>query len=132
MAKATKATNTPPSTAPANTGAPSAPTAPKQEVNDLFIRVFQKDAEGKVITKDGKPVAVAPTTKLAPQAMVILNGIEAAGEKGIRRKDLISNITGILVTRQPVGRIVSYYQKELVASGAVVRENPPVEATPAA
>ena len=134
MAKATKATNTPPASTPATAAAPGATAAApaKEPVNDLFVRVFQTDGEGKIVEKDGKPVAVAPTTKLAPQAVVLLNAIEAAGPDGIRRADLVKNVTGVLITRQPPGRILSYYQKELVNSGAVKRSNPaPVAAAPA-
>jgi len=101
--KETKAANT------AATLAPAAPKGPAIErgQTDHFTAVF----------KDGKPVE--PTGKLAPQAKTILNGIVAAGKGGLSRAQLVKDLTGILQTRQPVGRIVSYYQKTLVSSGAV-------------
>lgn len=116
MAKQTKA----PATAPTE-GSAAAPKAPAIDrgVNDTFRAVFE----------NGKPVE--PKEKLAPQAMVILNGVRAAGKSGVKRSELIKNITGVLVTKQPVGRIISYYQKELVASGALTLEKSADAAAPA-
>ena len=107
MAKTTKSVNAP---APAEAAAPATPKTPAPPKNDLFKRVMV----------DGK--GAAPTAKLAPQAQTIVNAIEAAGDAGIRRNDLVTNLTGVLQTRQPVGRIVSYYQKLIVSSGAVTLE----------
>lgn len=111
MAKKTK---TEAATAPA-AEAPKTGETPEQRAervkNDRFTRNF----------KDGKPVP--PNGKLPPQATVIINTIEAAGKGGITRGDLIKNLTGVLVTRQPVGRIVSYYQKEIQNCGAVTVSN---------
>lgn len=63
-----------------------------------------------------------PSKKVAPQAAVIINAVKAGTKngKGITREKLIESLTGVLVTRQPVGRIISYYQK-LISSetGAV-------------
>ena len=98
QAKETKAAST--ATEPTT----AAPKAPK---NDLFVRNF----------KDGK--GAEPSKKLPPQAQVIVNAIEAAGEGGIRREELVKNLTGVLQTRQPVSRIVSYYQKLIAEVGAV-------------
>lgn len=81
----------------------------ERNANDVFKRVF---AGGK---------AVAPTGKVPPQAMVIINTLEAAGKDGLSRTELNKNLTGVLVTKQPVGRIVTYYQKLLVECGAVTR-----------
>jgi hypothetical protein len=108
MAKQTKQTGA----APAETKAPNAAeaAAAKQErmKNDKFTRNY----------KDGKPVP--PNGKIPPQAMVIINAIEAAGKTGLTRAELVKNITGVLLTKQPVGRIVSYYQKLIsTESGAV-------------
>jgi hypothetical protein len=77
----------------------------------------QKDIFKRILV-DGK--GVAPVKKLAPQAMTIINTIEAAGEAGISRTDLVAALPAAgLVTRQPVGRILAYYQKDVVAQGAV-------------
>jgi hypothetical protein len=108
MAKAPKETKA--ASAPANSAAEAPKTeakAPKAPKNDLFVRVMN----------GGK--GVEPTKKLPPQAQVIVNAIEAAGDSGIRREELVKNLTGVLQTRQPVGRIVSYYQKLIVEVGAV-------------
>ena len=56
--------------------------------------------------------------KIAPQAQTILNTIEAAGT--ITREELVKALTGVLQTRQPVGRIVSYYQKLLTGDTGCV------------
>jgi hypothetical protein len=69
-----------------------------------------------------------PNKKVAPQATVIINAVKAGtkGGKGITREKLIEALSQkgpdgnqILTTRQPVGRIVSYYQKLIQESGAV-------------
>jgi hypothetical protein len=114
MAKKTKAPVAEPQVAApaATTDAPAA-VKTRTEVNSTFTRVYDPS---------GKPVP--PTSKLAPQAQCILNGVEAAGKDGITRENLVKALTGVLVTRQPVGRIISYYQKTLVASGAVTMANP--------
>lgn len=57
--------------------------------------------------------------KLAPQAQVIVNAVKAAGKRGLSRAELNEALTGVLVTRQPVGRIVTYYQKSLVDAGCI-------------
>jgi hypothetical protein len=127
MAKKTKSENAP-DTSPdtytsADASAPATPKVPKEPVNDLFTRVFTKDAEDNLVLKDGAPVGAPATKKLPPQAQQIANVIEAAGVAGIRRAELVKNLVGVLVTRQPEGRILSYYQKLLVETGAVVRSN---------
>jgi hypothetical protein len=108
MAKKTK------NEAPANTSTETNAPVIERGTNDLFKRVME-GGKGKI-----------HTGKLAPQALVIMNTIEAAGDGGISRKDLVAALgdgsTGPLKTRQPAGRIVSYYQKALIASGAVVLE----------
>lgn len=60
-----------------------------------------------------------PESKLPPQAQGIVNILKEKGKKGLSRKDLIDAMTGTIETRQPVGRILTYYQKRLVECGAV-------------
>lgn len=55
--------------------------------------------------------------KVAPQVTVILNVMEKAGKAGITRKDLVAGLEGVIATRQPISRIVSFYQKSLVERG---------------
>lgn len=57
--------------------------------------------------------------KLAPQAQAIVNLIQAEGKNGVTRATLVTNMTGVVQTRQPLGRILSYYQKALVEGGYV-------------
>jgi hypothetical protein len=106
MAKQTKQAQTPVAPAPA-ANAETPEQKAERVKNDRFTRNM----------KDGKPVV--PNGKIPPQAMVIINAVEAAGKAGITRGDLVKNITGVLVTKQPVGRIVSYYQKLVQECGAV-------------
>jgi hypothetical protein len=100
--------------APANaeSTAPTTQAAPKgdQGANDRFTRVFA-DGKGATPTKDGQP------KKIAPQLQVIANTLEAAGEAGLTRAELVKNLEGVITTRQPIGRIVTYYQKDIVAFG---------------
>lgn len=90
----------------------AAPAAPKKDQgsNDRFIRVFV-DGKAAPATDAGQP------KKVAPQLQVIANTLEAAGEVGLTRAELVKNLDGVLATRQPIGRIVSYYQKDLVKFG---------------
>lgn len=60
----------------------------------------------------------ADLTKGAPQAKGIVNILKAAG-KPMTRADLVAKMNGVITTRQPLGRILSYYQKDLVAAGAI-------------
>ena len=82
---------------------------------DLFVRVLGPDGKGKLPLKaDGTPA------KNAPQEQIICNLLEASGPKGLSRKDLCDKLPAAgLVTKQPVGRIVSYYQKPLVTKGCI-------------
>jgi pyruvate/2-oxoglutarate dehydrogenase complex dihydrolipoamide acyltransferase (E2) component len=81
---------------------------------DVFIRVLGADGKGLIPVADTPPVA----KKLAPQAQLIANVIEASGPKGITRKELTDKLVPAgLVTRQPAGRILSYYQKPMVDDG---------------
>lgn len=80
-------------------------------------------------TKDGdvfKTVTPQPTDKkIAPQAQNIANLVAAAGTKGISRKELVEKMKGVVVTRQPESRILSYYQKLLVENGFVTVDSAP-------
>jgi hypothetical protein len=63
-----------------------------------------------------KPVAEGE--KLAPQARVIVN-VLSEHKNGLTREDLNKSLDGKLQTRQPIGRIVTYYQKLLVERGYI-------------
>lgn len=65
-----------------------------------------------------------PSIKLAPQAQGIVNILREAGEEGLTRAQLAEAMKGIINTKQPESRILSYYQKKLMESGAVVIEDP--------
>lgn len=69
-----------------------------------------------------KGVDPQPTGKIAPQAQQIANLVVAAGKNGITRDDLIKKMDGVVVTRQPQGRILSYYQKALIEGGFITHE----------
>lgn len=115
MAKQTKKSAEPTET-PAAEGTP-APAAPPKGENDVFTRVFVNGAGAPPLKADGS------ARRIAPQLLAIANTIEAAGEAGISRKDLVEKLSvpGVLTTRQPVGRILSYYQKDLVNFGLATR-----------
>lgn len=78
-----------------------------------------------------------PTGKLAAQAQIILNHIRAAGPNGIGKKALVEALAKdpTFVTRQPVERVLTYYQRplidaNLVVSTAAANDSTPAEATP--
>lgn len=107
MAKAKVAATETEQTAGENPG-PAAPAAEKQPKEkaarggaDKFV--FQKDlAEGQ---------------KFAPQALLIVKHVKA--HNSITRDQLCEELSKDpeFKTKQPVGRIVSYYQKDLVNAG---------------
>jgi len=87
------------------------PAQKSQGENDVFTRVLDPD---------GRPLAIPAGTRIAPQAQVIVNVIEAALPDGITRAQLVKNLEGVIVTRQPIGRIVAYYQKYLTTEIGLV------------
>ena len=109
MAKAPKSTKT--SETPTTAATPAVPTAITEKGGkDMF----------RAVSVDGK--WVDPAKKVAPQAQVIINTIRAAGAEGVNRGQLVANLKGVLTTKQPEGRILSYYQKSLIESGAITLE----------
>lgn len=63
--------------------------------------------------------------KLAPQARVIVNVLQE--KTSLTRDALNVALEGKLQTRQPIGRIVTYYQKTLVEAGYIsITEAPAV------
>ncbi len=109
--------------APATTSNVTVKSKVMRGVNDRFIRSFGTD---------GKPT---PLPKVPPQVKVIVDGVEAAGKRGILRSELVTNITPTLITRQPPERIISYYEKKIVELGLVTIQrsaSAPVAAAPVA
>lgn len=95
----------------------AAPAAPKAEkgLNDRFTRVFVNGAPAPAVNADGT------AKRVAPQLQVIADVLAVCGENGTTRKDLVAALEGKLTTRQPIGRILSYYQKDLVNFGLATR-----------
>lgn len=83
----------------------SAKARARASLNDLFIPVaeYKEDA----------------SKRIAPQMKLIIATITAAGKGGITREALCKNLTGAIVTRQPVNRVVTYYQKPMIELGAI-------------
>ncbi len=104
---------------PKKTKAPPTPPTPEQRAANKAVKdsVLAKDRFTRVFDEHGK--AVPPNEPLPPQAQVIVNAIEAAGKRGVPRSDLVASLKGVLVTKQPEGRILSYYQKLIQDCGAV-------------
>ena len=140
MAK--KETKNAASAAPANPAAPAAkptPAAPavkkpfgkEPNGNDVFIRVMNGKEGAPLTHKNAKGETVPCTT---PQVKVIANLLEASPNNRLTRKELVAQLPAAgLVTRQPVGRIVSYYQKPMVDDGIITIEKAPATvAAPAA
>jgi GTPase Era involved in 16S rRNA processing len=72
--------------------------------------------EAKAAARDGDVFKFVkdPEKKQAPQAQIILNAVKAAGKKGITRGNLLKIMEKEVTTRQPIARILSYYQGPLV------------------
>lgn len=71
-----------------------------------------------------------PEGKLAIQAQIILNHIKAAGPAGISKKALVDVLTKDekFVTRQPVERVLTYYQRPLIDANLVISKQAANEA----
>lgn len=109
-AAAAAASTTPPAANTAGTAAaPAKVAAPKTIDTFKFVK------------------AVDATAKLAPQARVIVN-VLSEHKDGLTREDLCKALDGKLVTRQPIGRIVTYYQKLLTEQGYVTIDSVQVAA----
>lgn len=79
-------------------------------------------------TAAGQPVPPDPRKKLAPQAMTIVNTLAALPNATATREALEKACTGVLMTKQPVGRIITYYQKNLVDHGYIALTKAPAAA----
>lgn len=120
MAKAKPASEVKPDNA-VEAGSPTAGEAAPQSDNPTADR--KPRATPRPALKVSKFVfAKDPDGKLAPQAKLILKHVKEAGDEGISREDLCKALTADseFVTRQPVERIVGYYQRPLVENGYLV------------
>lgn len=81
---------------------------------DKFTRLFDKSGKATTASK-----ADGTAARVAPQMQAIANTLEAFGKDGTTRDKLVEALSapGVLTTKQPVGRILSYYQKDLVSMG---------------
>jgi hypothetical protein len=136
MAKVTKSAVAAPAETPTATAAPAeTPTAPavagtpaKKVVNikepsgaDVFVRVMGADGKGAPLTTTNAKGEKVPLT--TPQVKVIANLLEASPNNRLTRKQLIEKLPAAgLVTKQPVGRIVSYYQKPMIDNSIITVE----------
>lgn len=101
---ATEGNEGPATTEGAAQAAEKKPAAPR---NSNIRYTFVKDpAEGQ---------------KFAPQAVLIIKHVQAAGADGISKSDLIKALGAdeAFKTRQPIERIIGYYQKDLVNAGVL-------------
>lgn len=57
--------------------------------------------------------------KLPPQARQIADLLKAAPGGTLTREKLLEQASKVVVTKQPIGRILSYYQKRLTDNGFV-------------
>jgi len=101
-----------------NNKKPAAPVAKSPEQ-----RAADKAAKDAAVAKDRFVFVKDPEGKIAPQAQVIINAIKGAGAKGVTREELIRGLEGKLTTTQPIGRVVSYYQRLLTQETGAVRIN---------
>lgn len=92
-----------------------APTPTSKEAKKEEKAKKEATASNDIFTYRGELAENAK--KLAPQAQGIVNIVEAAGKKGLTRAALVEQMSGVVTTRQPLGRILSYYQKALIENG---------------
>lgn len=93
--------------------AAKAPKAPRQ--SNIKYTFVKEPAEGQ---------------KFAPQAMLIIKHVQNAGANGISKSDLCKALSAdeAFKTKQPVERIVGYYQKDLVNAGVLSQTSATAEA----
>ena len=78
-----------------------------------------REAKERAAASDNFKFLADPDTKLAPQAQAIVNIVKEAGKKGIVRSELLKAMEEVVTTRQPIQRILAYYQKKIQEVGAV-------------
>ena len=95
--------------------------------------------EGKDSPKESKP-AVKKTAiyrvarkltkddKLPKQAKVLYDVLDEAGKSGLERDAFAKACEGKLETKQPVSRIIGYYQAKLETMGAITIEKKEIPA----
>lgn len=109
---------------------PSASEAPKKDIGAIARENAEKRksiAQGDVFV-----FVKTPEKPIAPQANVIVETIKAAGDEGLKRDALVANLKGVLKTRQPEERILTYYQASLIDAGIIKIVNPERDAAAAA
>lgn len=110
--------------------ATGAAAAPQKDKDSALEKA--RHAQASALSKDRLFFVKDTDKKLAPQAQVIVNTLKAAGKAGMTRKELCDALPAAgLQTKQPVGRILSYYQKAIVECGAVTIEAGKPDAAPA-
>lgn len=100
------------------TKAPAA-AAPAAAPGAEALKAAQQAREAAAAKDRFVSTGAEPTKRIPPQALGIVNIIKAAGKDGISREELVKQMTGVIQTRQPVGRILTYYQKLIQEVGAV-------------
>lgn len=130
MAKQPKTPAAPAPTAPANTETKTTKAPGAQAI----ARAQAAAADiVKIVLKDDKAPDMA-NVKIAPQCKVIVNCVASFGAEGVTREKLVAALVPAgLQTRQPAGRIFSYYQKSLVEGGYItITAASPASAAPVA
>lgn len=116
-----------PATATTKAPAPKAKSGP--EALQAAREARERGAKNDVFTYSGQIAEGAKA--LAPQAQAIVNIIQSHKAKGIRREDLVKEMEGVVTTKQPLTRILSYYQSALITSGYIsMKEGAPVAEKP--
>lgn len=112
--------------APATTKAPAPKAKTGPEALQAAREARERGAKNDVFTYSGQVAEGAKA--LAPQAQAIVNIIQSHKAKGIRREDLVKEMEGVVTTKQPLARILSYYQGALTAGGYIsIKEGAPAE-----
>lgn len=98
-------------------------TAPRAKVDAMARAREARDSRADLDTFEA--VADQPSDKkLPPQAQAIVNILIASGPT--KRSDLTKSMEAVVTTRQPMGRILTYYQKRLEQEGYVtITKAPP-------
>lgn len=115
--------------APATTKAPAPKAKTGPEALQAAREARERGAKNDVFTYSGQVAEGAKA--LAPQAQAIVNIIQSHKAKGIRREDLVKEMEGVVTTKQPLARILSYYQGALTAGGYIsIKEGAPAAEKP--
>ena len=98
------------------------------------VAEVKKDAKKKEAAKTVKKTTfkvarkLTEDDKLPKQMKVLYDVLAGAGKGGLSKEDWVKELKGKIETRQPIERIIGYYQSRMESAGMIVIEKTEVPA----